>query len=153
MKRIAAFAFLTLIVSAATGCAQSGSPEQDLGTADQASTSSAAFAGTYDGDHFATVKAEGSKLSVTIDRERESYELSPVRPGVYVFTSGDLSGECDNPGCGWVSKFSGVLYMKDFDGVMKPTIKLSVSTTYEHPESEGDFEGVDQTTTYLVKAD
>src|SRR5687767_1542550 len=63
------------------------------------------LAGTYkpntDDDSFFTqsikVARSGTKLAITI--HGETYDLSRTRSGAYVFSSGEISGECDDPGC------------------------------------------------------
>jgi hypothetical protein len=94
------------------------------------------------------VKRSGSKLSIDIDGQ--VYELNRTRSGSYVFTSGDLDGECDDPGCSYLTKMSGVVYLKKVGTRKVPYAKITMRRMYPYPESDGDLEG-EQTETVRWK--
>lgn len=117
---------------------------------------SPSFSGTYaastsdDDQYLSEVKVEqrGSKLVLHLDAygEKHDLELTKTRSGAYVFTTGELNGECDDPGCSYVTKLSGVVYLKKVGTKKVPTVKINVRSVYPYPEYDGDMEG-EQTTT------
>lgn len=86
-----------------------------------------------------SVKRSGTKLSITIDGD--VYDLQRTRSGAYVFTSGDLDGECDDPGCSYLTKVHGVVYLKKVGTRKVPHAKITMRRTYPYPEYEGDLDG------------
>lgn len=117
---------------------------------------SPSFSGTYaantsdddQGVYDLKVEQRGSKLVIHFgaDGNDHNLDLTKTRSGAYVFTTGDINGECDNPGCGYVTKVSGVVYLKKVGTKKVPTVKLTVREQFDHPEYDGDLEG-EQTTT------
>lgn len=117
---------------------------------------SPSFSGGYaantsdDDQYLSDVKVEqrGSKLVLRLDAygQKHDLDLTKTRSGAYVFTTGDIDGECDDPGCSYVTKYSGVVYLKKVGTKKVPSVKLTVRTLHPYPEYEGDVEG-EQTTT------
>ncbi|MBS2012879.1 MAG: hypothetical protein JST00_08335 [Deltaproteobacteria bacterium] len=115
------------------------------------SFSGAYAASTSDDDQYVydvKVEQRGSKLVIRFDADGRSHDLdlTKTRSGAYVFSTGDLNGECDAPGCYYLTKISGVVYLKKVGTKRVPTVKLTVRAQYDHPEYDGDLEG-EQTTT------
>jgi hypothetical protein len=146
---------LSFALAACSGSESSDVPAPE-GVVDENELRSPSFSGTYaangadDGDGISGVKVEqrGPKLVITLDEYGTpfTYDLTKTRSGAYVFTSGEISGECDDPGCNYTSKHSGVVYLKKVGTKKVPTAKINVTTMYPYPESEGDLEG-EQTNT------
>jgi hypothetical protein len=106
------------------------------------------LAGTYkantddDGWQFgSTVKVTRAGTKLTIDLDGTKYDLAKTRSGAYVFTSDEINGECDDPGCNYLSKVSGVVYLKKVGTKKVPSIKLTTKRMHPYPEYEGDIEG------------
>lgn len=85
------------------------------------------------------VQGDGGALAIELDGER--YALTKTKSGAYLFDSGEISGECDNPGCSYLSGVSGVVYLKKDAGKTYPAVKLTVREDHPHPEYDGDIEG------------
>jgi hypothetical protein len=117
-----------------TGGDQTGTDEIRATSLDGAYAPSIEEEGWEDGE----VRVTDSARSVEV--LGETYALSRVRGDVLVFSEG-RDGSCDNPGCSYVSRVGGVVYMKDVDGRSVPAVKVILTRTYEHPEYEGDLEG------------
>jgi hypothetical protein len=94
------------------------------------------------------VKKVGAKLTIVIDGD--SFPLSRTPSGAFVFTSGDIDGECDDPGCSFVSKLNGVVFL-DKENANTPTAKITVRRMHPFPESEGDTEGETSSTARWTK--
>jgi len=90
----------------------------------------------------------GTRLEIEIDGT--TFPLSRAPSGAFVFTSGDLDGECDDPGCSFVSKVNGVVFA-DRENAETPTAKITVRRTHPHPEFDGDLEGDTSSTTRWTK--
>lgn len=106
------------------------------------------LAGSYkantddDGWQFGTtVKVTRAGTKLTIDLDGTKYDLAKTRSGAYVFTSDELNGECDDPGCNYLSKVSGVVYLKKVGTKKIASIKLTTKRMHPYPEYEGDIEG------------
>ena len=144
-----------LLSLAAAGCSAqsddaSAPPPGDTPTAED-EVRSTDLAGTYraateeDDGWFSglEVKRSGTKLTITIDGD--TYELNRTRSGAYVFTSGDLNDGvtpvCDDPGCSYLTKISGVVYLKKVGTRKVPYAKITMRREYPDPEYEGALEG------------
>jgi hypothetical protein len=149
-------AALAVSFSLLTGCAAptdegsapppSGAATGTVSTEDEVRSSD--LAGTYkantDDDSYDfgdTVKVTRSGTKLTVDLDGEKYALGRTRSGAYVFSSGEINGECDNPGCSYLSKVSGVVYLKKVGTKKVASIKLSVTRNHIAPEYVGDLEG------------
>lgn len=143
-----------LSLSAAACTAETSSTEP--AAVDESELRSPSLTGSYspngadDNEGVSAVRVDkvGAKLVLHIDEygEDHAYDLTKTRSGAYVFTSGEFSGECDDPGCHYTIKFSGVVYLKKVGNKKVPSVKLNVTELYPYPESEGDLEG-EQTST------
>ncbi len=80
-------------------------------------------------------------INLTGSNQKLSYELTRASSGAFVFTSGDLGGACDSPGCSTISKISGLVYEKKVGATLVPSAKLTVTRQYDHPENPGDPSG------------
>jgi hypothetical protein len=153
-KLIGSTALVTLL---AFGCStQTEMPEnEEIISVDEA-LSASAFVGHYDpsggSDWYDFENVEivrsGRKLKIKIDYD--SYwidgieeELSRTESGAYVFTTGYLGGECDDEGCSYIDKISGVVYAKRVRGVEKAAVKLTITRNYPYPLSADDPSGED----------
>jgi hypothetical protein len=85
------------------------------------------------------VKRTGTKLSIEV--HGMDFDLQRTRSGSYVFTSGDLEGECDNPGCSYLTRINGVVYLKKVGTRKVPYAKITMRRMYPYPEYDGDLEG------------
>ena len=159
-------AALALSFSMLTGCAApsdeangagAGAPSAEAPTAED-EVRSTDLAGTYKAntdddswDFGDTVKVTRSGTKLTIDLDGTKYPLSKTRSGAYVFSSGEIYGECDDPGCSYLAKVSGVVYLKKVGTRKVASIKLTVTRNYDHPEYEGDIEGPQTETLRFTK--
>jgi hypothetical protein len=71
--------------------------------------------------------------------------------GVVLFDTGELTGDCDDPGCGNMLRITGVIYPVKVGDAWVPRIKASYSAEFPYPEQEGDNEGIVKTTMRLNK--
>lgn len=78
--------------------------------------------------------------------------LQETASGALVFTTGDLDGECDNPGCSILRKITGVLYPQRRGNEWLPTLKIRITQDYPYPEEAGAPEGEQTETEYLLPA-
>jgi hypothetical protein len=146
---------LSLALAACGGSGSSDVPAPEA-VVDENELRTPSFSGAYsansegDSESLSAVKVEqrGPKLVLTLDEYGAifTYDLTKTRSGAYVFTSGEIDGECDDPGCNYTSKFSGVVYLKKVGTKKVPTLKLTRTTLHPYPESEGDLEGEQQET-------
>jgi hypothetical protein len=157
-------AALLLSSSLLIGCAapsddgSSPSPSAEGTESTEDELRSTDLAGTYkpntDGDSYFTrslsVTRSGTKLQITIHGDK--YDLSRTRSGAYVFTSGEISGQCDDPGCHYTSKLSGVVYLKKVGTKKVASVKLTVTNMHPYPEYEGDIEGETTETLRFTKS-
>ena len=107
------------------------------------------LAGTYKANTDDDVWDFGSKLAIDLDGTK--YDLAKTRSGAYVFTSDEINGECDDPGCSFLSKVSGVVYLKKVGTKKVPSLKLTVKKQHPYPEYEGDIEGETSETLRFTK--
>ena len=159
---VAAFALsLSLVTGCATPTDEGTSPPPGAG-AETPSTEdevrSTDLAGTYkantddDGwDFGSSVKVTRAGTKLTIDLDGTKYDLAKTRSGAYVFTSDEINGECDDPGCSFLSKVSGVVYLKKVGTKKVPSLKLTVKKQHPYPEYEGDIEGETSETLRFTK--
>jgi hypothetical protein len=150
-------AALAVSFSLLTGCA-APSEESAPTESTEDELRSTDLAGTYepntDDDSFFTqslsVTRVGTKLQIAIHGDK--YDLSRTRSGAYVFTSGEIFGECDDPGCNYTSKISGVVYLKKVGTKKVPSVKLNVTSMHPYPEYEGAIEGETTETLRFTKS-
>ncbi len=146
MKRAWIACLLAASVGVATlGCASADDDRPAQGPA-EAEVKAATFVGVYarepnpeiDDVAAVSIAQKGNKLVIEVDLygEKTEYDLSRTPSGAYVFTTGEIDGECDDPGCTYVSKIAGVVYMKDIAGKQKPVVKLTVTEANPYPEEE-----------------
>lgn len=144
------------LVACSGGDASTSSAPAPEPVMDESDLRAPSFSGTYaastsdDDSHVYDVRIEqrGNKLVIHFGADGNDHhlDLTKTRSGAYVFTTGDLNGECDDPGCGYVTKVSGVVYLKKVGSKKVPSLKLTVREQFDHPEYDGDLEG-EQTTT------
>jgi hypothetical protein len=137
-----------------TACSESTADEPTPG-ADVEDVTSTSIAGTYEegpneSSNFQNVEVKkvGSKLTIVIDGD--SFPLSRTPSGAFVFTSGDIDGECDDPGCSFRSKVNGVVFL-DKENKNTPTAKLTEHRMHPFPESEEEIEGETSSTARWTK--
>lgn len=129
------------------GCASHTDDASEVAATDEDALTAKDYAGKYraenedDAQFFENVRVRRVGTKLLLDLDDVTYELAHVKSGAYVFSSGDLSGDCDDPGCAYVSKVSGVLYLKKVGTKQKPSLKLTVREQHPHPEFDGDLEG------------
>src|SRR5262245_45886287 len=103
---LALFAVLSLGLGA---CATPSEGASEPSVAQEAEIGTPSLIGVYrpagaDDDQFfdkVTVTKSGEKLTLILDEfgNERTLTLSKTSSGAFVFTTGDLDGDCDDPGC------------------------------------------------------
>lgn len=148
---VACFAFAPTFIACGAASPSSNDDVEDVVSAEDELQDGVSLRGKYEptaaGDDTEfdelAVSASGKKLSITLSglNEKRVYGLSRTSSGAYVFTSGELDGECDNPGCNTLQKIAGVVYVKKVGKKQIASAKVTVTRRYFYPESPGDLEG------------
>lgn len=96
------------------------------------------------------VRRKGAGLEVSLGMDRYVARVFESR-GALVFSVDGLNEDCDDPGCGNLTKISGVIYATRLDGKWVPRIKATVLIDFPFPDEEGAPEGEVKTVVRLDK--
>ena len=83
-------------------------------------------------------KSEGASV---IDLDNGHTLPLVEKNGVFVFSESFGDGDCDDPGCGNLTRIFGVVYNKRINDKWVPTVKASVEIDFPYPESDDDYDG------------
>jgi hypothetical protein len=117
-------------------------------------------AGGFDACDSIVVRDEDGKLWLQFGEFGESYGTPYWQPeqartwtenGVVLFTTGELQGDCDDPGCGNMMKITGVIYPVKVGDAWVPRIKAQYTAEFLYPDDEESPSGIVHTTMRLSK--
>jgi hypothetical protein len=141
------------------------SQEQELGARPKYTTRSVAIRGEYragandycaggfDACDRIVLSYENRKLKIKFGYEYTDYTAEAfTQNGVVVFSTGEMTdGDCDDPGCGNMTKISGVIYPVRVGNAWVPRVKATYSTDFPYPDEPDAPEGIVKTTIRLQK--
>jgi hypothetical protein len=90
---------------------------------------------------YAVVRRVGDRLEVELGGDGRIFQAWATAQGVLVFSSGELEGDCDDPGCGNLFKVNGVIYPVKKGNRWVPQLKSTVVVDYPYPEEEDSPSG------------
>ena len=170
MMRVGAW----IIVFSLLGCSSNGAIEAANADADDAEVSAALrggaprytktspeVVGKYSSDqgcpggfdvcYDIEVRRKGAGLEVSLGMDDRYVARAFESRGALVFSVDGLNEDCDDPGCGNLTKISGVIYATRLAGKWVPRIKATVLADFPFPDEEGAPEGEVKTVIRLDK--
>jgi len=114
-------------------------------------TSNESCAGGFDVCDRIVVKKVDGKIQVELGWDGWLKTEAWVSRGVLLFSTGDMQGDCDDPGCGNLVKITGVIYPVREGDRWVPQVKATVTADFPYPEEPESPEGEVRTVIRMKK--